>query len=86
MLEVKDLRVRVEDKEILRGISLNVGKGEEQAIMGHNSCGKATLAGARAGRAGYETTGGSVPINGQELLDKGVILEDGPKGTRWKRK
>ena len=70
MLEVKDLHVRVEDQEILRGISLSVGKGEVHAIMGPNGSGKSTLANILAGRDGYEITHGSVTFNGEDLLDK----------------
>ena len=70
MLEVKDLHVRVEDQEILKGISLSVGKGEVHAIMGPNGSGKSTLANILAGRDGYEITHGSVTYNGADLLDK----------------
>ena len=69
MLEVKDLQVRVEDKEILKGISLSVGKGEVHAIMGPNGSGKSTFAGVLAGRDGYEITGGSVSYDGEDLLE-----------------
>ena len=68
MLEVKNLKVRVEDKEILKGINLSVSAGEVHAIMGPNGSGKSTLAGVLAGREAFEVTGGSVTYDGQDLL------------------
>lgn len=69
MLTVKDLFVKVEDKEILKGINLEVNAGEVHAIMGPNGSGKSTLANVIAGKDGYEVTGGSVTMDGMDLLD-----------------
>ena len=68
LLEIKDLRVRAEDKEILKGLTLSVNAGEVHAIMGPNGSGKSTLARALSGHPGYEVTGGSVTYKGQDLL------------------
>ena len=69
MLEIKDLRVAVDGKDILNGIDLRVAPGEVHAIMGPNGSGKSTLAHVLAGRDGYEVTGGEVFFEGRPLLD-----------------
>ena len=70
MLEIRNLHVTVDDREILRGIDLTVNAGETHAIMGPNGSGKSTLAYVLAGRPGYEVTEGSVTYKGENLLDK----------------
>ena len=69
LLEITDLHARVDEKEILKGISLTVNAGEVHAIMGPNGSGKSTLAGVLAGRDSYEVTGGTVTFEGKDLLD-----------------
>jgi Fe-S cluster assembly ATP-binding protein len=68
MLKITDLRVSVDDKEILRGFDLEVGAGEVHAIMGPNGSGKSTLAYVLAGREGYDVTGGEIVYDGEDLL------------------
>jgi Fe-S cluster assembly ATP-binding protein len=69
MLKIENLQARIEEKEILKGLSLTVGEGEVHAIMGPNGSGKSTLASVLAGREDYEVTGGTVTFNGKDLLD-----------------
>jgi Fe-S cluster assembly ATP-binding protein len=68
MLEIKNLHVAVEGKEILKGLSLSIAPGEVHAIMGPNGSGKSTLSYVLAGRAGYDITEGSIVYNGEDLV------------------
>src|SRR5690606_28681022 len=69
MLEIKDLRGGAEGREILKGVTLTVNKGEVHAIMGPNGSGKSTLARVIAGHPAYEVTGGQVLFEGRALLE-----------------
>lgn len=72
MLEIKNLHVAVEGKQILNGIDLHIRAGEVHAIMGPNGSGKSTLSYVLAGRDGYEVTEGSILFKGQNLLEMNV--------------
>lgn len=68
LLTIKDLRVRAEGKDILKGLDLSVNAGEVHAIMGPNGSGKSTLARALSGHPAYEVTGGAMTYKGKDLL------------------
>ncbi|TWI00293.1 iron-regulated ABC transporter ATPase subunit SufC [Luteimonas cucumeris] len=68
MLTIENLHARIGDREILKGLSLDVKAGQVHAIMGPNGAGKSTLANILSGREGYEITAGTVSYNGQDLL------------------
>jgi len=69
MLQVENLHASVEDKEILKGLTLNVKPGEVHAIMGPNGSGKSTLTNVLAGRNGYTATSGSITYEGKDLTE-----------------
>jgi Fe-S cluster assembly ATP-binding protein len=69
LLEIKDLHAGIEGKEILKGLNLNVKKGEVHAIMGPNGSGKSTLSKVLAGHPSYEVISGEVLYEGKNLLD-----------------
>src|SRR5579875_2541894 len=71
-LTIKDLHVAIDGKEIVRGLNLEIKGGEIHAIMGPNGTGKSTLASALMGHPKYEVTGGSVTLDGQDVLEMSV--------------
>ena len=82
MLSIKNLKANIEDKEILKGLNLEINPGEVHAIMGPNGSGKSTLASVLAGREEYNVTEGEVIFNGENILEmapedrarKGIFL------------
>lgn len=69
LLEIRNLHVRVEDNEILKGVNLTLNRGEVHAIMGRNGSGKSTLSYVLAGKEDYEVTEGEVLLDGENLLE-----------------
>lgn len=72
VLEIIDLHVKIDDKEILKGVNLTIKSGEIHAVMGPNGTGKSTLASAIMGNPAYEITQGQILLNGQNVLDMEV--------------
>ena len=69
MLKIENLQANIEDKEILKGLNLEVKAGEVHAIMGPNGAGKSTLASVIAGKEEYEVTNGSIELNGEDISE-----------------
>ena len=72
-LEIKNLHVRVEDREILKGVDLDVSKGEVHALMGPNGSGKSTLANTIMGHPGYEITDGQIAFRGDDITEHAEV-------------
>lgn len=68
MIEIKNLSAEIDGKEILKGLDLSIGNGEVHAIMGPNGAGKSTLSYVLSGRDGYEVTGGTAELDGENIL------------------
>ena len=68
MLKIEGLTAEIDGKQILKGIDLEVPKGEVHAIMGPNGSGKSTLSYVLSGREGYDVTGGAATFNGHDIL------------------
>jgi len=69
LLNIKDLHVSINGKEILKGVNLEINKGEVHAIMGPNGTGKSTLAAIVAGKDGYDISQGEITFNGKSIMD-----------------
>ena len=71
-LNIKNLSVKIENKNILNNLNLEINKGEVHAIMGPNGCGKSTLANVLAGKEDYEILSGEITFKDKDLLDLNI--------------
>ena len=78
LIEIKDLKCRIDNQNILQGLNLKINKGEVHAIMGPNGSGKSTLSSVLAGNDNYEITNGSITFLGED------ITEMSPEERSWK--
>ena len=69
VLDIRDLQVSINEKNILKGLNLEIKSGEIHAVMGPNGAGKSTLASAIMGHPKYEVDGGSILLDGEEVLE-----------------
>jgi Fe-S cluster assembly ATP-binding protein len=73
ILEIKDLHVSIESKQILKGVNLKVSQGEIHAVMGANGSGKSTLANTLMGHPKYKVDGGDILINGESIFGLNML-------------
>ena len=88
LLDIRDLHVRVEEKEILHGVDLTVGQDETHVLMGPNGTGKSTLGYAITGNPAYSVTEGSIIFNGEDIIHVTIyfyrhIIRDCGRTTRY---
>ena len=73
LLNIKDLHARIEEREILKGLNLQINPGEVHAIMGPNGAGKSTLSNVITGKEDYEVTDGDIEFDNESILELSLI-------------